>query len=350
MIITVLFGAVRDTESAVRAAGLRSLGMLVTLPGFEEQTEFMMDLADIVCSTADDANLGVRIKGAWALANLCDRLYPRPIDKDGEQAEPVMPLEMFLPKLYRVAVKGSKDNDKVKCNAVRALGSILCLSRGDDKRMLNDTSSGLEALINSATIGNDMKVRWNACRALGLVLSNNPDDILPPSWRDRVFPALCNLICDSPNFKVRTNAAWALYSCVSYGKYIIPLWRSLILAFENTRHVPSYIEYPHRDALIRQLCITLSRVAGCTEVSDLRNLWAEIGQHVDDISGYMKQFQETIVPEKMGDIIKARAGLEEYARNASSSEERRIAQTLASIFERNKRYDDLDSGAPNCNL
>lgn len=68
-----------------------------------------------------------------------------------------------------------------------------------------------------------------------------------------MFPVLCNLICDSPNFKVRTNAAWALYSCNSYGKYIITLWKSLILAFENSQHVPSYIEYPHRDALIQQV-------------------------------------------------------------------------------------------------
>lgn len=46
--------------------------MLVTLPPLKEETGFLMDLADIVCLTADDRNLGVRIKGAWALANLCD--------------------------------------------------------------------------------------------------------------------------------------------------------------------------------------------------------------------------------------------------------------------------------------
>lgn len=74
LIITVLFGTVHDEESAVRAAGLRALGMLVTLPALREETGFLMDLADIVCLTADDKNLGVRIKGAWALANLCNCL------------------------------------------------------------------------------------------------------------------------------------------------------------------------------------------------------------------------------------------------------------------------------------
>lgn len=90
---------------------------------------------------------------------------------------------------------------------------------------------------------------------------------------------------------MRTNAAWALYSCNSYGKYIIILWKSLILAFENSQYVPSYIEYPHRDALIQQLCLTLSHVAAYTEVSDLQNLWAEISEYINDVSSYIKQFQ-----------------------------------------------------------
>lgn len=63
---------------------------------------------------------------------------------------------MLLPQIYQVSIKASKDNDKVKCNAVRALGSILYLC--PNKHILKDTSSGLEALINCATVGNDMKV------------------------------------------------------------------------------------------------------------------------------------------------------------------------------------------------
>lgn len=63
---------------------------------------------------------------------------------------------MLLPQIYQVSIKASNDNDKVKCNAVRALGSILYLC--PNKHILKDTSSGLEALINCATVGNDMKV------------------------------------------------------------------------------------------------------------------------------------------------------------------------------------------------
>lgn len=77
MIITVLFGAVQDNESAVRAASLRSLGLLVTLPTLEEDAGFLMDLIDVTCKALQDENLGVRIKAAWAMASLCDGLVKR---------------------------------------------------------------------------------------------------------------------------------------------------------------------------------------------------------------------------------------------------------------------------------
>lgn len=69
--------------------------------------------------------------------------------------EPI-PFDILLPKLYQTSVRAAKDNDKVKCNAVRALGSILYLC--PDREILKDTSSGLDALINCAVLGNDMKV------------------------------------------------------------------------------------------------------------------------------------------------------------------------------------------------
>lgn len=73
----MLFGAVRDEESAVRAASLRALGLLVSLSTLEEDTGFLMDLTDITCSASEDRNLGVRVKAAWALASLCDCLVKR---------------------------------------------------------------------------------------------------------------------------------------------------------------------------------------------------------------------------------------------------------------------------------
>lgn len=73
----MLFGAVQDDESAVRAASLRALGLLVTLPVLEEDEGFLMDMINITCTASQDRNLGVRIKAAWAMASLCDCLVKR---------------------------------------------------------------------------------------------------------------------------------------------------------------------------------------------------------------------------------------------------------------------------------
>lgn len=65
-------------------------------------------------------------------------------------------LEVALPQLYKTSIKAGQDHEKVKCNAVRAIGNIMFLCK--DKSILRDTSCGLDILINCATIGNDMKV------------------------------------------------------------------------------------------------------------------------------------------------------------------------------------------------
>uniref|UniRef100_A0A6V7IXR0 HEAT repeat-containing protein 6 n=1 Tax=Bracon brevicornis TaxID=1563983 RepID=A0A6V7IXR0_9HYME len=338
IIKTTLFGACRDDESGVRAAGLRSLGMLINLPLLEEDTGFVEDVAEVVCNSLRDDNLGVRVKGAWALANLCDCLIKQ--DKN-EEIEP-LPLEIILPNLYKASVKAAKDNNKVKCNALRAVGNVLYLSHR--RKVLGDVSEAIDVLIASATHGNDMKVRWNACRALGLAISQEPDEIFPQNWTDKIIPPLCDLICHSSNFKVRTNAAWALASCKSYGKYVPFLWKSIVIALENSQHVPNFVEYTHRESLVQQLCLTLGHVAARTDPSDLQILWPDIKDHVDEIEVHMKHFQERVLPEKTDDFVRAKLILKNYAQTMSlHSNERFIADVLGNLFESKNFYDELEN-------
>ncbi|XP_058793535.1 HEAT repeat-containing protein 6 [Phymastichus coffea] len=337
LIITILFGATKDEECAVRAAALRALGLLVNLPTLEEDTGFLMDMVDITCTGAEDSNLGVRVKAIWALASLCDCLVNR---ENKLEVEPI-PLEIVLPKLYKATVKAAQDHEKVKCNAVRAIGNVLYLC--SDKSFLPDTSVGLSALIDSATTGNDMKVRWNACHALGIILSRDPDKVLSSSWKDQVFPALCDLICNNRNFKVRTNSAWALSVCNSFDRYIVTLWKSVMLALENSQHVPSYIEYSHRDALVQQLCLTLCHLAVHTDISELEPLWIEIKDHFEDISHHIKHFQEHILPEKAGELIKAKTKFASFVQQSTKSSEKQFATQLLELFKKEEKYDDINT-------
>jgi len=52
------------------------------------------------------------------------------------------------------------------------------------------------------------------------------------------------------------------------------------------------------------------------------------------------------LPEKLDDLVKAKAQLEQYGKNARSTEERRIAQSLANVFERTNRSDNSDTIIP----
>lgn len=83
-----------------------------------------------------------------------------------EDKEPLS-LEFLLPKLYQVCIKAAKDNDKVRCNAVRAIGTILYLC--SEKHILSDTALGLDALINCAVLGNDMKVNFDIILLIYLI-------------------------------------------------------------------------------------------------------------------------------------------------------------------------------------
>lgn len=61
-------------------------------------------------------------------------------------------------------------------NAMRAIGNMIFLI--NDSHLLNHpdvlnlTYSAIQRLEQCATHGNNMKVRWNACYALGKILKN----------------------------------------------------------------------------------------------------------------------------------------------------------------------------------
>ncbi|XP_032680565.1 uncharacterized protein LOC116848512 [Odontomachus brunneus] len=102
------------------------------------------------------------------------------------------------------------------------------------------------------------------------------------------------------------------------------LWRSDISAFENAQHVPSYVEYSHQDTLIQEVCLTLSRCPSHRRNQVAKSLDGNLRSH-GEISNLMKKYQETVLPEKLGDLIKVRIQLEQHAKNAQDVENRRIA-------------------------
>lgn len=62
-------------------------------------------------------------------------------------------------------------------NAMRAIGNLIFLMNdshfSNRSDVLNLTGSAIQRLEQCATHGNNMKVRWNACHALGKILKNS---------------------------------------------------------------------------------------------------------------------------------------------------------------------------------
>lgn len=52
--------------------------------------------------------------------------------------------------------------------------------------------------------------------------------------------------------------------------------------------------------------------------------------------------KERVLPEKAGDVIKAKEQMAKHAQNASTAQEKQMADALTQLFERSNCYDNLD--------
>lgn len=105
----------------------------------------------------------------------------------------------------------------------------------------------------------NMKVKWNACYAIGNFMRNPvmfSMELRNFDWQSFVIPTLCKIIVDFPNFKVRINAAAALAVPETreyLGNYYLIIWSALLEALEQSDHITDFNEYQHRDNLVDQV-------------------------------------------------------------------------------------------------
>ncbi|XP_026306579.1 HEAT repeat-containing protein 6-like [Piliocolobus tephrosceles] len=82
---------------------------------------------------------------------------------------------LLLLKMLRSAIEASKDKDQVKSNAVRALGNLLPFlqpSHIEKPTFAEIIEESIQALISTVLTEAAMRVRWNACYAMGNVFKN----------------------------------------------------------------------------------------------------------------------------------------------------------------------------------
>ncbi|GFR20539.1 HEAT repeat-containing protein 6 [Trichonephila clavata] len=259
--ITILLGLASDSNPNVRGAAIRCLGLFCLFPSLTEDPCFLDDVSDILVKSVEDPNVNVRFKASWSLGNLSDALF---LNKDKFLFNKEISSKFFY-SMGMACVQFSKDCDRVKANAVRALGNLLNYIPVEfiNLKMMQEFIKESCEVLTSALSSNFMKVCWNSCYALGNMFRNTYLIENSALNLEEVYSCLLKVL-KSSNFKVRISAAQALTTLTSrkfYGKLLPVIWHELLSALFSTSLDVNFKEIKHQENLRDQLCLSLCQLA-----------------------------------------------------------------------------------------
>ncbi|KAH1126509.1 hypothetical protein GLYMA_06G180700v4 [Glycine max] len=305
---SLVHAAVHDNVPSVRSAACRAIGIISCFPQVCQSAEVLDKFIHAVEINTRDALISVRITASWALANICDAICHSdrilPYGQMGSNSN-----TQVIVSLSECALHLTKDGDKVKSNAVRALGYISRIlksstskfqgtSAGHHDRMtdaylnsenlmvcqqncasdslqdLNRLERIVHAFISCITTGN---VKWNVCHALGNLFLNETLRLQDMDWTPVVFGVLLQLLRNSSNFKIRIQAAAALavpMSMQDYGLSFSEIVQSVEHVMENIDddQISGPSNFKYRVSLQKQLTLTMLHILRFTSSTNDQNL------------------------------------------------------------------------------
>ncbi|KAK8583569.1 hypothetical protein V6N12_067835 [Hibiscus sabdariffa] len=319
IVSSLISAAEHDKVPSVRSAACRAIGVVSCFQKTSESAEILGKFIHVVEINTHDPVVSVRIPASWALANICDSLRHFVDDFPLKQSTDSETIFHLVELLIECALRLTKDGDKVKSNAVRALGNLARFVRSSsscvDKKTVAKTgfpssdyatmfpaaselkafdgggitSSSpaslkdlhwlermVQAFISCVTTGN-VKVQWNVCHALSNMFLNKTIQLQDMDWAPSVFGILLLLLRDSSNFKIRIQAAAALAvpeTALDYGKSFPDIVQGLEHVVENLGSDPisAPSSFKYRIALEKQLTSTLLHVLSLASASDHKPL------------------------------------------------------------------------------
>ncbi|KAI3727828.1 hypothetical protein L6452_16448 [Arctium lappa] len=310
-IITYSINAAFDDEvPSVRSAACRAIGVIACFPQVFKSVEILRKFINAAEVNSHHSLVSVRIAASWALANLCDSLRHF-VDRftSARASVDLMDCSRMVSLLIDCSLRLTRDGDKIKANAVRALGNLSrfvpCSSHGhgmqeyntsshvdiehagkspnhvsaETERCLASTSflqrtwedsrwleRMVQAFLSCVTTGN-VKVRWNVCHALSNLFLNETLKLQDTDWAPSVFSILLLLLRDSSNFKIRIQAAAALAApatTLDYGESYSDVVQGVEHTLENlgTDQMLAPSSFKYRVALEKQLTSTMLHLLG----------------------------------------------------------------------------------------
>ncbi|XP_015282207.1 PREDICTED: HEAT repeat-containing protein 6 [Gekko japonicus] len=301
--ITVLLGLNHSENSLVKAAAARALGVYVVFPCLRQDVMFVADTANVILTSLSDSSPNVRAKAAWSLGNLTDTLIIN-MELLGQSFQDEFS-DLLLLKMLRAAIEASKDKNKVKSNAVRALGNLLHFLQPAhiaNPRFSEPIEEAVQALISTVWGEATMKARWNACYALGNVFKNAALPLGEAPWTARAYDALTSVVKSCKNFKVRIKSAAALSVPAERKHYGSPeqfsrIWSALVVALEKSEDAEDFLEFKYSTSLRTQLCRALLHLLSLAGEADLPSVWRTVAEHREAISSYMLQYVKSGVED-----------------------------------------------------
>uniref|UniRef100_A0A453RYA2 DUF4042 domain-containing protein n=1 Tax=Aegilops tauschii subsp. strangulata TaxID=200361 RepID=A0A453RYA2_AEGTS len=187
--------ALSDAVATVRSAACRAIGIVSCFSQILSSPCLPGEFIKAIDFNTQNSSTPVRITASWALANLCSSIRFRALEL---QTDPTADLldKSTISLLVEIALRLTKDGEKVKSNAVRALGYLSRFIRFnhhcdavDDSR--NSVFYGdpvclqtmVQALMSSVTTGN-VKVQWNVCHAFSNLFMNDTVRLSEMQWYD----------------------------------------------------------------------------------------------------------------------------------------------------------------------
>ncbi|NXN56962.1 HEAT6 protein, partial [Rynchops niger] len=301
--VTLLLGLNHSENPLVKAAAARALGVYILFSCLRQDVMFVADTANAILNSLHDKSPNVRAKAAWSLGNLTDTLIIN-METMGQSFQEEFS-DLLLLKMLRSATEASKDRDKVKSNAVRALGNVLHFLQPyhiANPRFREAIEESLQALISTVQSEATMKVRWNACYALGNVFKNPALPLGEASWTTQAYNALSSVVKSCKNFKVRIKSAMALSipskrECYGSTEQFCQIWSALVVALQKSEDTEDFLEFKYSASLRTQICQALLHLLSLAKSTDLPVIWQTVAENGDAIKSYLLQYLKSGVEE-----------------------------------------------------
>uniref|UniRef100_A0A8C0B364 HEAT repeat-containing protein 6 n=1 Tax=Buteo japonicus TaxID=224669 RepID=A0A8C0B364_9AVES len=301
--VTLLLGLNHSENPLVKAAAARALGVYILFSCLRQDVMFVADTANAILNSLHDKSPNVRAKAAWSLGNLTDTLIIN-METMGQSFQEEFS-DLLLLKMLRSATEASKDRDKVKSNAVRALGNVLHFLQPyhiANPRFREAIEESLQALISTVQSEATMKVRWNACYALGNVFKNPALPLGEAPWTMQAYSALSSVVKSCKNFKVRIKSAMALSipskrECYGSTEQFCQIWSALVIALQKSEDTEDFLEFKYSASLRTQICQALLHLLSLARSTDLPVIWETITENGDAIKSYVLQYLKSGVEE-----------------------------------------------------